>query len=143
MGLMVICLFWAHQAIWAAPSAVPRRQVLPTAPPLTTVSPALPMATAMASPTPSPTRVRGEETITPAVTETSTPLARPMSFLTPVYGVSSPSAGDQSAARADDFVALKDDFAKIFPIWCFWPLVGLILLAAGMDLRARYRRRPQ
>ncbi len=152
MSLMAVCLFCVNQAVWAAPIGQPLCQVLPTVPPhgttVPTQTPATAMATATASPMPTAEAQAGEEAITSPTTVAPAQSGPPISFRAPVYGVLSTSSGGQGAAPADGSVGmrhsersgeahLQDSFAKIFPVWCVWPIVGLILIAAGMDLRTR------
>jgi len=152
MSLMAVCLFYVNQAIWAAPIYEQLQQVLPTVPPHGTAMPTQPQVTATASPT-AGAKV-GEEAVTSPITGVPTQSGPPISFRTPVYGVLSTSSDDQGAAPIDGSVEmrhserseesrLQDSFAKIFPVWCVWPIVGLILIAAGMDLRTKSRQKRQ
>lgn len=152
MSLIAVCLFYSNQAIWAAPAPVSLCQVLPTVPPHVTGMPTQPQATATASSTLTEGSEVGEEATAPPTTGVPAQFRPPISFRTPVYGISSTPPGDQGAASANGSVGtrhskrgeaarLQDSFAKIFPVWCVWPIVGLILIAAGMDLRTRSRQK--
>jgi hypothetical protein len=157
LSLGVACLFGASQAIWAAPAGGPAYQVLPTAPAVTS-RPTQPIVTVPATPTASPTPTQslagGEEAVTSAPAQAAPPFVPPITFRTPVYGFSSAFTGEGGAAPSDGSTGvpppergqesrLQESFVKIFPIWCFWPIVGLILIVAGLDLRASSRRNVQ
>ncbi len=154
LSLGVACLFGVSQAIWAAPAGGPACQVLPTAP-VVTSRPTQPIvavpATPTASPTPTQSSAGGEEAVTSAPDQSAPPFVPPITFRTPVYGFSSASTGEGGAAPTDGSAGilppergeesrLQESFVKVFPIWCFWPIVGLILIVAGLDLRASSRR---
>lgn len=154
ISLVAICLFGSNQAIWAEQVRVSLCQILPTVPPHGTATSTQPQVTATASPTSTAGAQVGEEAITSPTAVAPAQSGPPISFRTPVYGISSTSSGDQSAAPADGSVGmrhserseeahLQDSFAKIFPVWCVWPIVGLILIAAGMDLRTRSHQKRQ
>lgn len=139
LGLALACLFDASQAIWAAPEGGPACQLLPTAPPVTS-RPIWPAATAtgtpVAPPTPAESSKGREEAATPVPAEAVQPFVPPITFRTPVYG----SVAMPQPERGEDS-RLQESFVKVFPIWCFWPIVGLILIVAGLDLGARSGRR--
>lgn len=153
LSVVIACLFGATPAVWAAPMGGPADQLLPTPPPVTG-SPTQPaaIATPTASPTPMASSQDQEGIVGPMSPDESQPFVPPVTFRTPVYGVGPTGSAAAKGALGDGYPAdrhserndeprLQDSFAKAFPVWCFWPIVGLILVVAGLDLRARSIRR--
>ena len=140
-GIVAVYVLSANQVLWAAPDREPLHQLVPTQPPHT-VGQATQLAATPTS-TPSSTRAGAsgihDETTSRPLRENLGPSTSPQPFHTPVYGMLPSSSGSQGSPSPVGPASLKDSFARVFPVWCFWPVAGLILVVAGMDLRAKCR----
>ena len=138
--LAAIYLAYGGVAILAAPARDPAQQMLPTVPPRTP-----PAVTLTATPAPVPVEESNAADGASALPGIDQParLVPPVTFRTPVYGGSSSASVDWVAGPGPNHSNLRDSFVAIFPIWCLWPVAGLILVVAGLDLRGRSRRTRQ
>lgn len=138
------CLLFAAQVIWAAPARRPLCQALPTVPVHATARPPQsPIEPTIASSTvPSEESGGVDNSIVLPLDATPEKFVAPIPFRTPAHGDSSSLSKAQEAVRANT-ISVQESFARVFPVWCLPPMVGLILIVAGLDLRARSRERSE